>query len=176
LITPATIGFRRTDRRSATSRRAASRCPGPLMPGLVRPVAVGMFHVLAKHQVQVALIEDLLPPRVRVLWPRFRVLRPRAPATPPRARATAPRRPAIAPGVLANARSYPATASGPPLQHRLRTLRILHTRRNGPYAGARNFTCPTFVKFMSHLHSLDIAQPWLPHNVGLWREITGGPS
>jgi hypothetical protein len=27
-----------------------------------------------------------------------------------------------------------------------------------------------------HLHSLDIAQPWLPHNVGLWREIAGGPS
>jgi hypothetical protein len=43
-------------------------------------------------------------------------------------------------------------------------------------AFARNLTCPTFVIFMSHLHSLDIAQPWLPHNVGLWREIAGGRS
>ena len=34
---------------------------GPLMPGLVRPVAVEMVHVLAEHQVQVALIEDQGP-------------------------------------------------------------------------------------------------------------------
>ena len=34
---------------------------GPLMPGLMRPVAVVMFHVLAEHQVQVALIEDQGP-------------------------------------------------------------------------------------------------------------------
>jgi hypothetical protein len=31
---------------------------GPLLPRLVRPVAVVMFHVLAKHQSQVALAED----------------------------------------------------------------------------------------------------------------------
>jgi hypothetical protein len=34
---------------------------GPLMPGLVRPVAVVMFHVLAEHQGQVSLIEDQDP-------------------------------------------------------------------------------------------------------------------
>jgi hypothetical protein len=34
---------------------------GSLLPGLVRPVAVVMFHVLAEHQGQVALIEDQDP-------------------------------------------------------------------------------------------------------------------
>jgi hypothetical protein len=34
---------------------------GPLLPGLVRPVAVVMGHVLAEHQVQVAATEDQGP-------------------------------------------------------------------------------------------------------------------
>jgi hypothetical protein len=34
---------------------------GPLPPGLMRPVAVVMFHVLAEHQGQVALTEDQGP-------------------------------------------------------------------------------------------------------------------
>ena len=34
---------------------------GPLPPGLVRPVAVVMGHVLAGHQVQVAVAEDQGP-------------------------------------------------------------------------------------------------------------------
>ena len=34
---------------------------GPLLPGLVRPVAVVMGHVLAEHQVQVAVTEDQGP-------------------------------------------------------------------------------------------------------------------
>ena len=34
---------------------------GPLPPGLVRPVAVVMFQVLAKHQGQVTLAEDQGP-------------------------------------------------------------------------------------------------------------------
>ena len=33
----------------------------PLLPGLVRPVAVVMGHVLAEHQVQVAVAEDQGP-------------------------------------------------------------------------------------------------------------------
>ncbi len=34
---------------------------GPLLPGLVRPVAVVMGQVLAEHQVQVAFAEDQGP-------------------------------------------------------------------------------------------------------------------
>ena len=34
---------------------------GPLLPGLVRPVAVEIGHVLAEHQGQVALTEDQGP-------------------------------------------------------------------------------------------------------------------
>ena len=62
LITPATTGFRRTDCRSDTSRTGCvSMSGGPLLPGLMRPVAVIVDHVLAQHQGQVALAENQGP-------------------------------------------------------------------------------------------------------------------
>lgn len=52
-------GFRRTDRRSVTSwTGCVFDVRGSLLPGLVRPVAVVMFQVLAEHKDQVAFAED----------------------------------------------------------------------------------------------------------------------
>jgi hypothetical protein len=39
------------------------RCPGPLLPGLARPVAVVMDQGLAEHQDRVAVTEDQDPAR-----------------------------------------------------------------------------------------------------------------
>jgi hypothetical protein len=57
------MGFPRTTAGRHVPDGLRFRCPGPLLPGLARPVAVVMDQGLAEHQDRVAVTEDQDPAR-----------------------------------------------------------------------------------------------------------------